>query len=102
MLQDPKRYLMMMSGGETTSDVELLFPSPPSLSPYGQKRRDFSLALRISRTSQMECDAPHGGLLAFRATDYVTYNTRPASGHRVRSIDEADETPNINSMRLPA
>ena len=50
----------------------------------------------------MECDAPHGERLASRATDYVTHNTRPTSERRVRSIDEADEIPNINLTRLPA
>lgn len=60
------------------------------------------LALRISCTSQTECDAPHGGRLVFRATDYVTHNARPVSERRVRLIDKADETPNINLTRLLA
>ena len=58
--------------------------------------------LRVSCTSQTECDAPHGGWLASHATDYVTHNARPARERRVRLIDEADETPNINLTRLLA
>jgi len=70
-----------------------LFPSPfPLYLRKGRTTRLF-LALRISCTSQTESDAPHGGRLASRATGYATHNTRPASERKVRSIDEADETP---------